>query len=118
MPYTNPLDIPEAMREALYCHEVLRKAGVPSDDIFVSKVRDGIMVVVKRGADEYPVAGYLCDIAESEFEERWPEAVKFWNETCATDKRWGFKDSATRMNAVMILAPLAIVGIVGRGDMN
>lgn len=107
--FTSPLDIPLEIREALYCHEVLRAAGVPAAFIFASKLRDGIAVVVKWRHHEIAVAGYLTSMTTGEFERDWPAAVELWDETCNTDGRWGYKESDTRKNAVLILAPLTLV---------
>jgi hypothetical protein len=107
--FTSPLDILLEIREALYCHEVLRKAGVPAAFIFASKLRDGIAVIVKWRTHEVAVAGYLTSMTEGEFERDWPAAVDLWNRTCNTDERWGFRESDTRKNAVLILASLVLV---------
>ena len=107
--FTSPLDIPLEIREALYCHEVLRAAGVPAAFIFASKLRDGIAVIVKWRDHEVAVAGYLTSMTEVEFERDWPAAVELWNETCNSDERWEYKVSDTRRNAVLILAPLVLV---------
>ena len=107
--FVSPLDIPLEIREALYCHEVLRAAGVPAAFIFASKLRDGIAVVVKWREYEVAVAGYLTSMTAGEFERDWPAAVELWNETRNTDKRWAFQESDARKNAVLILAPLVLV---------
>jgi len=106
--FTSPLDIPLEIREAIYCHEVLRKAGVPAAFIFASKLRDGITVIVKWRDIVVPLAGYRTSMTDEEFERDWPAAVDLWNRTCATDKRWRFQESDTRRNAVMILAQLTL----------
>lgn len=65
--FASPLDIPLEIREALYCHEVLRTAGVPAAFIFASKLRDGIAVIVKWRDREVAVAGYLTSMTVGEF---------------------------------------------------
>lgn len=82
---------------------------MPAAFIFASKLRDGIAVIVKWREHEVAVAGYFTSMTVGEFERDWPAAVELWNETCNTDKRWGFKTSDTRKNAVLILAPLVLV---------
>lgn len=106
--FSSPLDVPEEIREALYCHEVLRTAGVPAAFIFAMKFDDGIGMIVRWRDMEIAVAGYGTSMTDEEFERDWPAAVTLWNETCDSDPRWNFQESATRQNAVLILSPLML----------
>jgi hypothetical protein len=106
--FGSPLDIPEEIREALYCYEVLRTVGVPAAFIFAMKLDGGIGMIVRWRDVEIAVAGYRTSMTNDEFERDWPAAVALWNETCNTDSRWALLESETRQNAVSILSPLML----------
>ena len=103
--YRHASEVPEVLREVLYCHEVLRAAGIPSRDIYVTHAVDGIAVFVKRGTVEVAVAGYPTGMTDEEFESDWPRAVQLWNQTCNDPSAgWDLHGSATRQHAVEIVA--------------
>lgn len=104
-----PHDIPVELREAIYTHEVLRVAGIPSDDIYMSKLRDGLAVVVKRaGQRDVAVAGIPSLMPDAMFLTLWPRVVELWNRTCNdADAGWDLPGSLARRNAVAIMAAVA-----------
>jgi hypothetical protein len=106
--FSSPLDIPPEIREAIYCHEVLRTVGVPAAFIFAMKFDDGIGLIVRWRDVEIAVAGYHTSMTNDEFERDWPAAVDLWNRTSSTDSRWAFQESETRQNAVSIIAALSL----------
>lgn len=113
MNITNPNDIPEVMREALYTHEVFRKLGFPSKDLFLDMLdfdkEIQVGVTVKQDDKKSTVLiGAIKKEEQVKFLDAWPLAVNLWNETCNSDDRWDFEHSIARTMVVGIIAGLAM----------
>jgi hypothetical protein len=96
-----------AVLDALFAHEVLRRIGIPAEEIYFAvnldeKSRDVVIVtvVVKRnGADwvwfisKEPTVGGDCEAAADQLAKDWAEGLGFWNEAAvdAIDA-WGYSE--------------------------
>jgi len=66
-------EIPEPMRNALGTHEMLRRLGFPTDDIFWSLRVDKMMQIVlqTQGKDFTIDVGFLPRMTHEQWEKRW-----------------------------------------------
>jgi len=67
------VDIPEPMRNALGTHEMLRRLGFASDDIYWDMRVDGMMqIVLKTQGKQFVIdVGVLPDMTYEQWQERW-----------------------------------------------
>jgi len=110
--YITAADVPPALREAVYCHAILRKAGVAADDIFVAWADGGLSVLARRSLFVVLVAVYPVDFPdELTCREAWEGAVRLWNATADDPAAgWDLEGSDSRAHAVEILAALELAG--------
>ena len=83
----NYKDIPKIVREVLAVHEVLRKLGFESDDIFVAYCTNGIFVMLKDSKTGETKFTITCDeeivktVSQDEFHNMWIKYSNLWNGT-------------------------------------
>lgn len=105
--YESPDEIPGELREALYCHEILRKTQYSAAQIFITIKQGSVIVVVRdRGGKSAGLVVADTTIPEDDLAKLWPGAVRLWNATCNSDPRWDLEGSRIRRCAVNMLADL------------
>lgn len=107
--YLTPTAIPPVLREALYCHEILRTAGAAAADIFTTwdQASARLGVVVKVAGELVLTAVYgPVEFPDAEtFAAAWQAAVRLWNATCQDPAAgWDFQGSDSRAHAVEIMS--------------
>jgi hypothetical protein len=111
--YRRPSDLPHEYRQALYGHELCRRAGVPARDLYVG-IQDGkLFVKAVRGDHYYAFIVAPTTLTDDELAATWPDAVVLWNETCNSDSGWDYEGSDIRAVQVMIAGELLASGVIG-----
>lgn len=98
---------------ALFAHEMMRRLGITSDDIFIDmRIADFFGIAVRGGGKEWSwTLGHL-PIPAADFVAEWQAGVAWWNG--ASDEEidaLGFDSSPQMAMAAMVVASLVEKGI-------
>jgi hypothetical protein len=105
-------------REALACQEALRRLGFTSDDLFVSRCKDGRLLVhvesVHYGLTvNIPVgdSGALRSLSQEEFGRGWSQAAEARNGATVDELEHAWRDSLIVRQGVQLIVNLKMHGI-------
>lgn len=108
-----------AWREALACHEALRRLGYDAEEIFLSRHDDGrLLLLIPRaryGLVVNPRGGGGRDLAgrsPAELAAEWAAAAREWNEATPEEMDALFQGSAIRGRSLHLAMDLGHKGIV------
>ena len=106
------------IREALAAHEVFRKLGFTSDEIFIRPTRQNeLFVTVQRAGKEFNFSLGQHDLAMVDVIKQWADATVWWNTGDNAERQDLFDRSEVRKNVVPIIVSLTSKGFaVKRSD--
>jgi hypothetical protein len=99
--------IPAPLREALACHEMLRRLGFQADDIYLVAAPDpqGMVALQLRvGELHFSYATGVQQMSHEVLAQKWQAAVRLWNHDFTSEECWAlFKSSqiAGRLDEVL-----------------
>ena len=106
------VELAPELREALGAHEVFRRLGFTSDEIYLRTHVEGLLLVtVRRDGLEANVLASPCELPPDRVLELWPAAVEWWNHD-ATDgqRRAIFESCRVRRGAASVVGELIATG--------
>ena len=107
-------DIHPILREALAAHEVFRKLGFTSDEIFLRPRPGGLFITVQRAGKEFNLDLGKHDLDMVAVIKQWADATVWWNTGDESERQDLLDRSATRLNVVPIIVLLTDKGFVVR----
>jgi hypothetical protein len=99
---------PIVVRNCIFAHEVLRRIGFPSDDIYAATgnvvgVGRAAMVVLRHAGLEWRWTIDRLSMSDDDFRRAYEEAGEAWNSLPEDDDPWGFSGSEIdRMGAMAV----------------
>lgn len=111
--YMKPSEFPKALVEAICIFELARKAGVPSEDLFIHFSQ---LPTIAFGTREIAVSASVQYTDPRDPFELWEKLVESWNALCQDpDFGWieAFENSDARKTAVSIMAIFVTKGKIG-----
>jgi len=109
-----PKNVPVEITDALFTHELLRRMGIPADNIFIGLTQPDKVVVYIRlpGREECGIVVATTKMSPNEFLVVAKEATELWNRTGRTDSSWGFENSSVRGGLWKLTLELHMAGIL------
>lgn len=111
--FVKPSDVPKALVEAISIFELARKAGIPSEDLFIYFNN---FPYIAMGTKELAVPTSVPYTDKRDPFLLWEQVTESWNALCQDpDFGWikAFENSDARKNAVNIMAIFLTKGKIG-----